>query len=87
MADIETGLNSKKEHVVFPSDFEEIRATLKGKSYVRIRSGSVKTYTPEEIEIFSKNHPETHEPFIAWWFERTWHWVVDSKSATIRGGK
>lgn len=70
-----------KEHVVLPSDAEERQAKKEGRNYVKLRSGRVKIYTPEEIEAL--HHPETSYPFMAWYFERKWNWLINSKSCRL----
>lgn len=84
VGDDKEGNFHKKETVRLPSDEEERRALKKGKNYVKIRSGRVKTYTQKEIDALE--HPELAFPFAIWFAERKWNWLINSKGCRLGGG-
>lgn len=81
----ETGANYRSVRVTLPSDIEEQKAREQKLNYVRIRSGKVKIFSPEEVEEFAGSHPETNVPFTFWLKERMWHQLLQSKGCMIRG--
>jgi hypothetical protein len=77
----------KSVMVVLPSDGEERAAREQGLNFTQIKSGRARTYTPEEIEEFSKTYPEATWPYSVWYRERKFNQLLQSSSCVLRGDK
>ena len=73
-----------REHVVLPSDMEQLAAEIEKGNYTKFRSGKVRTYTPEEITELAKTRLECRIPLSVIESEKRWNWLLESKGCALR---